>query len=247
MWAGRRIIGWTLFMFIVGCTGEAPEKPIAGKTSPSERSTQVTPSDNKMQGKEASSGPVRTRNSAPTVTSVSIEPELPRKNSTLKARIEASDPDGDTISFSYQWVKNGDELIGETSETLTDSTLKKGDKIVLHVSPYDIAGTGKEAISQEIVILNSAPVITSSPKAQKMKSALYTYQLVAEDPDGDPITFSLSPSSPRGMTIDPQTGLIQWKVGRDGAGTHTIEIIAADDDEGRCTQKYTLTITTQKS
>jgi len=247
MWAGRLIIGWTLFMFIVGCTGEAPEKPIAGKTPPSERSTQVTPSDSKMQGKEASSGPVRTRNSAPTVTSVSIEPELPRKNSTLKARIEALDPDGDTISFSYQWVKNGDELIGETSETLVDPTLKKGDKIVLHVSPYDMAGTGEEAIAQEIVILNSAPVITSSPKAQKMKSALYTYQLVAEDPDGDPITFSLSPSSPRGMSIDPQTGLIQWKVGRDGAGTHTIEIIAADDDEGRCTQKYSLTIRMPKS
>jgi len=248
MWAGRFVIGWTLFMLIVGCTGEAPEKPIAGKTSPSKRSTQVTPSDNKLQGKEASSGPVRTRNSAPTVTSVSIEPELPRKNSTLKARIEASDPDGDTIFFSYQWVKNGDELIGETSETLVDPSLKKGDKIVLHVSPYDMAGTGEEAISQEIVILNSAPVITSSPKAPKKKLPLYTYQLVAEDPDGDPITFSLSPSSPPGMTIDPQTGLIQWKIGRDGAaGTYTIEIIAADDDEGRCTQKYTLTIGTQRS
>jgi hypothetical protein len=249
MWAGKRFIpGFLILLFIVGCTGEAPEKPNARKTSPSERSTQVTPSDSKMQGKEASSGPARARNSAPTVKSVSIEPELPRKNSTLKARIEASDPDGDTIFFSYQWVKNGDELIGETSETLVGPTLKKGDKIVLHVSPYDMAGTGEEAISQEIVILNSAPVITSSPKAPKNKSALYTYQLVAEDPDGDPITFSLSPSSPQGMTIDPQTGLIKWKIGRDvAAGTYTIEIIAADDDEGRCTQKYTLTIRMPKS
>jgi hypothetical protein len=247
MWAGRLIIGWTLFMLIVGCTGESPEKSTVGKTPPSGRSTQGTPSDSKMQGKEASSTSGRTRNSVPTVTSVSIEPELPRKNSTLKARIEASDPDGDTVSFSYQWVKNGEELIGETSETLVDPTLKKGDKIVLRVSPYDMESTGEEATSQEIVILNSAPVITSSPKAQKMKSSLYGYQVVADDPDGDPITFSLSPSSPQGMAIDPQTGLIQWKVGRDGAGTHTIEIIAADDDEGRCTQKYSLTIRMPKS
>jgi hypothetical protein len=178
---------------------------------------------------------------------ISIDPELPRRNSTLKARVEASDPDGDTIAFSYQWVKNGDELIGETSETLKDATLNKGDKIILRVTPYDRVSTGQEVASQEFTILNSAPIITSSPQAQKLKSALYRYQVVAEDPDGESISFSLSPSSPKGMTIDPQTGLIQWKIGRDDAGTHTIEIIATDGDEGTCTQKYNLTIRTPRS
>ena len=108
--------------------------------------------------------------------------------------VEASDPEGDSISLSYQWVKNGDELIGETSEALRDPSLKKGDRISLRVTPYDTESTGEEVASQEIVILNSAPVIASSPRAQKMKSALYRYQVVAEDPDGDPVTFSLSPS-----------------------------------------------------
>jgi hypothetical protein len=248
MWAGKRFItGFIVLMFIVGCAGEAPEKPAADNAPPSVRSTEITPSDSKMQGKEASSAPVRILNSPPTVTSVSIDPELPRKNSTLKARIEASDPNGDTIAFSYQWVKNGDELIGETFETLRDPTLKKGDRVSLRVTPYDMESTGEEVASQEVVILNSAPIITSSPQAQKMKSTLYRYQVVAQDPDGDPITFSLSPSSPQGITIDPQTGLIQWKIGRNDAGTHTIEIIAADGDEGRCTQKYTLTITMPRS
>ncbi len=231
-----------LFLLIVGCTEEVPEKPTAGTAPPSARSIDVTPSDSKLQGKEASTDSGQIRNSPPKVTAVSIDPELPRRNSTLKARIEASDPDGDTIAFSYQWIKNGEELIAETSETLRDPTLKKGDKIALRVSPYDMESTGDQVISEEIIILNSAPVITSSPKAQKMKSTLYRYQAVAEDPDGDPITFSLSPSSPQGMTIDPQTGLIQWKIGPNDAGTHTIEIIASDGDEGRCTQKYTLTI-----
>jgi hypothetical protein len=241
------IPGCFLFLFIVGCTEEAPEKPTATTTPPSVRSIDVTPSDSKLREKEASTDSGRIPNSPPKVTAVSIDPELPRRNSTLKARIEASDPEGDTIAFSYQWIKNGDELIAETSETLRDPTLKKGDKIALRVSPYDMKSTGEEVTSQEIVILNSAPVITSSPKAQKMKSGLYRYQVVAEDPDGDPITFSLSPSSPQGMTIDPQTGLTQWKIGRNDAGTHTIEIIAADGDKGTCTQKYSLIIRRPKS
>jgi len=233
-------------MFIVGCTGEAPEKP-AGENTPSARSTEMAPSDGKLQGKEASSDTIRILNSLPKVTMISIDPELPRRNSTLTARIEASDPDGDTIAFSYQWVKNGDELIGETFETLKDATLKKGDKIILRVTPYDRVSTGQEVASQEFTILNSAPVITSSPRAQKLKSALYQYQVVAQDPDGDPISFSLSSSSPQGMTINPQTGLIQWKTGKNDAGTHTIEIIATDGDEGNCTQKYSLTIRRPKS
>lgn len=248
MWAGKIFIPVSLaLMLMVGCTGEPPEKPAARNTPPSVRSTDTTPSDSKLQGKEAASDSGRIRNSPPKVTGITIDPELPRKDSTLKARIEALDPEGDTIAFSYQWIKNGTELMGEISETLRDPTLKKGDRISLRVTPYDMKNTGDEATSQEIVILNSAPVITSSPQAQKMKSGLYRYRVVAEDLDGDPITFSLSPSSPQGMAIDPQTGLIQWKVGRNDAGTHTIEIIAADGDEGRCTQKYTLTIKLPRS
>ena len=248
MWAGKRLVLVSLaLMLAVGCTGEAPEKPVASDTPRSAGPIDVTPPDSKPQAEEASSDSARILNSSPKVTGITIEPELPRRNSTLKARIEASDPDGDTIAFSYQWIKNGEELMGEISETLRDPTLRKGDRISLRVTPYDMKSTGEEVTSQEIVILNSAPVITSSPKAQKMKSDLYRYQVVAEDPDGDPITFSLSPSSPQGMIIDPQTGLIQWKIGRNDAGTHTIEIIAADGDEGRCTQKYSLTIRRPKS
>jgi hypothetical protein len=243
MWADRTFIAASLILMVVaGCTGEPPEKPASGKTSLSVRSIESTP-----QGKEASSTPVRTLNSPPKVTGVTIDPELPRRNSTLKARVEATDPEDDTIAFSFQWIKNGTVLMGEASDTLVDPTLKKGDKIALRVTPYDMQGTGEEVTSQEILILNSAPIITSSPQGQKMKSNLYQYQVVAEDPDGDPITFSLTPSSPKEMTIDPQTGLIQWKVGPKDGGTHTIEVIAADGNGGRCTQKFTLTIKLPKS
>jgi len=63
-----------------------------------------------------------------------------------------------------------------------------------------------------------------------------------EDPEGDPITFSLA-SAPPGMTIDSKTGVITWRVSEKYAGTHIVEIVAQDPLGIRVTQKYPLSIT----
>jgi hypothetical protein len=65
---------------------------------------------------------------------------------------------------------------------------------------------------------------------------------MAEDPDGDLITYSLV-APPAGMTIDSKTGMIQWKIGGDQAGNHTIEIVAQDPEGAKTSQKYILAIT----
>jgi cellulose biosynthesis protein BcsQ len=57
---------------------------------------------------------------------------------------------------------------------------------------------------------NDKPVITSKPITNAMLNVLYTYDVNAIDPDGDDtLIFSLS-LKPKGMTINPSTGLIQW-------------------------------------
>ena len=44
MWPGKKFILESLvLMFIVGCTGEAPEKPAVDNTHPSIRSIEITP------------------------------------------------------------------------------------------------------------------------------------------------------------------------------------------------------------
>jgi len=76
----------------------------------------------------------------------------------------------------------------------------------------------------------------------EFKSLTYTYHAVAEDVDGDSITFSLG-SAPAGMTIEPETGSIDWKIGRGDTGDHNIEVVAEDGFGGKAFQKYTLSIT----
>lgn len=59
-------------------------------------------------------------------------------------------------------------------------------------------------------LLNQAPIITSDPILNAYYYDEYVYDVEAEDPDGDILTYSLT-VSPEGMTIDPDIGVIEWE------------------------------------
>src|SRR4029077_5794202 len=72
------------------------------------------------------------------------------------------------------------------------------------------------------------------------------YQVVATDPDNDPLTFSL-PVAPGGMTINPTTGLIHWDPTQSDGGVHAVRV-RVDDGRGLfATQDFTITVTWQVS
>jgi len=150
------------------------------------------------------------------------------------------DPDGDDVGFNYKWSVNGNEIVND-SPTLTGDHFKRGDTVALIIIPYDQDGKGALFASQNIVIPDGAPRISSSPP-QNISKDIYSYHVVAEDPDGDPITFSLL-SAPDGMTIDSRSGEIKWPLTEKSAGDHVVEIAAQDPGGMKTTQKYSLTIT----
>jgi hypothetical protein len=67
--------------------------------------------------------------------------------------------------------------------------------------------------------------------------------VVAEDPDGDPITFSLA-SAPSGMAIDNKTGLLTWQTKNTPAGVYNVEIVTQDPEGIQVVQKYSISIDT---
>jgi hypothetical protein len=91
-----------------------------------------------------------------------------------------------------------------------------------------------------LIISNGPPLILSSPPTSIEKTT-YIYQVRANDPDDDPITFTLK-SGPKGMEIDKKTGFIKWEIRKEDVGTHSIEIEASDDAGAKSTQRYSLTI-----
>ncbi len=95
-------------------------------------------------------------------------------------------------------------------------------------------------VSQNMIIPNAPPRIVSTPP--EFRGGVYTYQVVAEDVDGDPLAYALA-AAPPGMTINAGTGLITWNIDEKNAGSYPVEVIAQDPGGLKASQKYTLTVT----
>jgi len=200
----------------------------------------VIPSDGKGDGKPFLSNPVKILNATPVVGEVWIEPKIPTIQNDLKVHEKSTDADGDSIFFSYQWEKNGSPLMDERKDMLERVRFKKGDSISVTIVPDDREIMGSPKKSEPVKISNSPPSIVSSPPTS-IEGTKYLYQVKANDPDNDPITFTLK-SGPKGMTIDPRSGLLQWQIRKEDKGTHSIEIEISDNEGAKSYQQYSLAI-----
>jgi hypothetical protein len=177
--------------------------------------------------------------SSPKVISVPFSPENIYAGVDLTVNPVGSNPNGAEVKFHYKWSINGKELPGDTP-VLKGDRFKRGDIVMLTVLPYDLEGEGEPFNSKKINIPDAPPRIVSNPP-QNIRGNVYTYEVVAEDPDGDPVTFSLD-SAPPGMTIDSKTGIITWQIGNTPAGSYNVELVVLDPEARKGTQKFTIPI-----
>ncbi len=200
----------------------------------------VTPSDGKLNGKPFLSAPAKILNSPPVIREAWIEPKVAYVTDRLKANVKSSDKDGDFIYYTYRWEKNGTVLNEEREEILEKGRFKKGDSIVFIVTPDDRENSGTPKKSEALIISNNPPVILSSPPTSVEKTT-YLYQVGADDPDNDPLTYTLK-SGPKGMEMDKKTGLIRWEIRKEDKGNHSVEIEVSDEAGAKSIQRYNLTI-----
>ncbi len=186
-----------------------------------------------VQGKEVNQM-AETKNLPPRIKKIKLLPEVFKPGDTLYVDVEADDPDGDEVTISYEWYKHG-ELV--STERQLNSTLKRGDKLVVKIKPYDGKDYGKEVILNR-EILNLPPVITDH-KEYHLDKDTFTYRVKASDPDGDPLTYFLK-SAPPGMTIDPN-GLIKWDIPPDFKGKASVTVSVTDGQGGEAIYSFEVT------
>jgi hypothetical protein len=193
-----------------------------------------------VQGKEIVSNIVQIGNSPPEISRVKIMPEVFKPGDALSVDASGTDIDGDEVTLSYEWTKNG-EPSGNSKQIQT--SVKKGDKISVKITPFDGAVYGQAGILHREIV-NLPPTITDNRK-YSFDGKRYSHQISAADSDGDSLTYSLK-KAPSGMKIDSSSGFITWDVPSDFIGKALFIVAVADGHGGEATQELSLEIKSEQ-
>ncbi len=191
---------------------------------------------------EVLSNSVVIRNSQPEIISVRLLPEVFRTGDRLYVDVSGSDQDGDKLTISYEWSKNGKPA---GSSKYIDSTPKRGDKVLAKITPYDGEDYGQPVIIRREIQNMPTTIIENNEFSFDGKT--FTYQVKAVDPDDDKLAYSLK-SDVKGMTINSETGVITWPVPEKFTGTAQMTVSVSDGFSGDATQElsFNLSLVDQK-
>lgn len=189
-----------------------------------------------IKDREVFSNMVTIKNALPELTKVKLMPEVFKLGDNLYIEASGTDIDGDEVTILYEWTKNN-EPAGKGRQLTVP--IKRGDNISVKVTPFDGEAYGRPVVLQRD-IRNMPPIIIEDKK-HDFDGKVFTYQVKATDPDGDPLTFFLK-SGPSGMTIDSNTGLIQWNVPQDFHGKAPFTVSVNDGHGGEVSYSLDVTI-----
>lgn len=150
---------------------------------------------------------VDVRNRAPVLAAPAISPAQPRTLDDLTVTATATDPDGDPLTFSYQWRRNSLALAGRTAATLPHTETTKGDVISVEVAVSDGIATVRGQASTTILDTPASIQFTAPTTVAHCGTMAFT--ATASDPDGDPTGAFRILHGPNGMTIT-EAGALSW-------------------------------------
>ncbi|WP_292433361.1 RHS repeat-associated core domain-containing protein [Methylobacter sp.] len=160
----------------------------------------------------------------------------------------SSDADGDALSYIWSLLHQpvgSSAVVQQADQTKAVFTPDKtGDYVgQLIVNDGQLNSDPATALVTVSVVapVNNPPRITSSPILAATVGSLYSYDVNADDPDNDTLSYSLS-SYPSGMTINPQSGLISWTPAADQTGAQPVNVTVTDGKGGSDSQSFIVTV-----
>ena len=240
---------WT-FRMLDPDTGELPEDVFAGFLPPNDDthrgeghvSFSILPKSDLQDGtvitNQASivfdvNAPIVTNEVFNTIGDLNREPGLvnPGPQSDVEEEsvfllLHADDPDDDVLTYAATGLPPGltlHETKGAIHGTLTAAL---GDYTVT-VNVSDGSLTDSETFIWTVLPLNTAPSLTNPGSRSNAEGDVILLQLIAQDPDDDPLAFEAA-GLPPDLAIDPLTGVIAGILTFEAAGTYEVAVSVTD-------------------
>ena len=183
---------------------------------------------------------VEVQNTPPKITGATLSLATAGGSAVVQANVQSVDPDGDDVSYTYQWYKNGERIPDGTGPTLSLQRLARGDRVGVEAVAGDGQGTSAPFTSDPLAIDNRPPEFTSQPRVPRSTDKEFRYKADAVDRDGDPVHYELV-SAPNGMTLDP-SGMIVWPLPAQNQRQpeYPVRIKALDMRGGEAVQEFSV-------
>ncbi len=204
----------------------------------------VSVSDGKFSSKATMSIDVLNINDLPVAQDDEATILQNSSNNIINVLSNDSDPDNDTLTITEVNAPSGNVSINNNGTLIYTPEPNAFGEIELTYTISDGNG-GLDSASVNVVITaasNSPPIISGTPTTDILESDNYSFTPIANDSDGDPLTFSIE-NMPDWMSFDPTTGaLTGMPIGNDVGTYENIIICVSDGEEETCLPAFSITV-----
>jgi hypothetical protein len=132
-------------------------------------------------------------NRPPVIVAVALSPNPIALNAPVATFVDADDPDDDPLTFRHRWFVNGWLLPDQAGPLLPAHVLKKGDRVMVEVTPLDGKTEGQPMQSAAVSVGNTPPEVAGVllEPAEVHVGETVRVQLEAKDVDDDDIHYSV--------------------------------------------------------
>ena len=189
---------------------------------------------------------VRGANQPPVVDPIGDQTNV--EGAPVSLQVQATDPDGDHLTFSAEGLPSGlsiDSTTGLISGTIGYDANEHGPyAVTIAVSDGLIVGPVTVGFTWTLGDTNRPPTISAIGAQSTPASSTVSLQVQASDPDGDGLTYAAT-GLPSGLAINASTGLISGIVAWDASrgAPYPVQVTATDGPGAVATSSFNWTVT----
>ena len=163
------------------------------------------------------------------------------ENSNLTFTLSATDPDGDSLTYSSSNLPTGASFnVSSGVFSWTPGLAQAGSYPGVRFTVTDGNLSDSEDIAITVTNTNTPPVLAAIGAKSIAEGSVLTFTLSASDADGDTLTYSAS-NLPTGASFNVSSGVFSWTPGYDQAATYSGVRFSVSD--GSLTDSEDITIT----